>query len=41
MMMNAIRKIENKNQSKQKTENQRLKIKLACLLAEQRKTQDA
>jgi hypothetical protein len=29
------------NQSKKKTKNQRSKIKLACLLAEQMKTQDA
>jgi len=41
MMMNAIRKIGKKSQSKKKTKNQRSKIKLACLLAEQMKTQDA
>jgi hypothetical protein len=38
--MNAIRKIENKPNQK-KRQNQRSKIKLACLLAEQMKTQDA
>jgi len=41
MMMNAIRKKGKKSQSKKKTKNQRSKIKLACLLAEQMKTQDA
>jgi len=39
--MNAIRKIENKPNQKKKRQNQRSKIKLACLLAEQMKTQDA